>query len=152
MNISSILPQIIDNNYKGHKIALYTFYLLLIITIVRSLIHIFAPDGGAESIASIPLDDYSLGAQSAIILMFSLWGSSQLMIAIFYFIVAIRYKSLISLMYCFLILEYVMRLLVGFAKPMDVLHTPPGAYANYIFPIVSIIMLYFSMPPSKEIS
>jgi len=110
-----------------------------------------APDGGAEWIASIPLSEYSLGAQSTIILMFSLWGSSQLLMAIFYLIVARRYKSLIPLMYCFLIIEYILRFFAGVAKPMEVEHTPPGAYANYLFPIISIIMLYFSMPRSKHI-
>jgi len=49
-----IFPKQINNTYTGHPIALYTFYIIICITIVRSLIHILAPDGGAQSIATIP--------------------------------------------------------------------------------------------------
>ena len=72
-------------------------------TVVRSLIHLLKDDGGAQSIANIPLDQYSEHAANGIIAVFSLWGLSQLIMGIFYVIIALKYKSMIPLMYIFLI-------------------------------------------------
>ena len=60
-----LLPDVIDNQYHGMKIAKYAFWLILAATIVRSLIHIFAADGGAQTIATIPLDSYPAEAAAA---------------------------------------------------------------------------------------
>ena len=65
-----VLPKEINNNYEGRKIALYFFYLFTIMTVVRSLIHMFAPDGGAQTIATIPLDTFTNEGASTIILIF----------------------------------------------------------------------------------
>ncbi|MGI9532993.1 hypothetical protein [Lutimonas sp.] len=140
-----VLPKEINNNYRGRKIALYFFYLFTIITIVRSLIHMFAPDGGAQSIATIPLDTFSIEGASVVILIFSLWGLSQLIMGIFYAIVSWRYKSLIPLMYLFIFVEYVLRLVLGILKPIETIGTAPGAIINYIFPPLAIILFLLSI-------
>ncbi len=139
-----ILPNSIDNTYNGHKIALYLFYVITFITVTRSLIHMFSPDGGAESIATIPLGSYSEGASHVIIHIFSEWGLSQLIMGILYIIVLNKYRSFIPLMYVFLLLEYSGRLFLGTMKPMETLSTPPGAYLNYIMIPLSILMIYLS--------
>ena len=69
-----ILPKEINNNYEGRKTALYLFYLFTIMTVARSLIHIFTPDGGAQSIATIPLSSYSTEAADVVIHIFAEWG------------------------------------------------------------------------------
>ena len=84
----TVLPKEINNTYQGRKIALYLFYFFTIMTVVRSLIHVFAPDGGAQTIATIPLDSFSNEGASAVILIFSLWGLSQLIMGMFYVIVS----------------------------------------------------------------
>ena len=88
-----ILPPIIDNNYSGNKIALWFFYLITAVTVVRSCIHIFKYDGGAQSIATIPLDTFTEGGAAVVILIFAYWGLSQLMFGIIQVIVALKYKS-----------------------------------------------------------
>jgi len=62
-----IFPSQVDNTYNGHKLGLYFFFFITLVTIGRSCIHIFAPDGGAQSIATIPLDTYSQGGAEAVI-------------------------------------------------------------------------------------
>lgn len=148
-----ILPKTIDHVYQGHPVAKYTFLFLTVVTIVRSLIHIFAPDGGAQSIATIPLDSYTSAGAAAVILMFSLWGLSQLLIGMVYGVVYVRYQSLISAMYLLLILEYVMRIAIGLMKPIVTVGTAPGSIGNYILIPLGIIMFVLSLKkhqPSKE--
>ncbi|MGB0838425.1 MAG: hypothetical protein ACPGRE_10020 [Flavobacteriaceae bacterium] len=145
----SVLPRQFDNNYQGRRISLYVFYLITLMTLVRSLIHLLSSDGGAQSIASIPLDQYSEHAANGIITVFSLWGLSQLIMAIFYVIISLKYKSMVPLMYIFLIIEYVGRALIGISKPLYTLETPPGAWLNLIFIASLPILFYFSIKPRK---
>ena len=149
-----ILPAVIDNHYRGLKISQYAFFVIMAVTLVRSLIHVFAPDGGAQSIATIPLDSYSAEAASTVILMFSLWGLSQLLMGIVYFGVSLKYRSLIPAMYVLLIFEYAMRFIIGQAKPIVTTATAPGSIGNWIMVPVCIVLLVLSLikPNKKDIT
>ena len=144
-----LLPAQIDNHYRGLKISQYAFFLITAVTLVRSLIHVFAPDGGAQSIATIPLDSYSAEAASTVILMFSLWGLSQLLMGIVYLTVYCKYKSLIPMMYVLLIVEYAGRLLLGQLKPIVTVGTAPGSVGNWIMVPVCVVLLVLSLLPGR---
>jgi hypothetical protein len=149
--MNSIFPATVDNDYKGHKIALWFFYLITIVTVGRSLIHIFKHDGGAKSIATIPIDSFGGSGSEAIICIFALWGLSQLLIGIFYITVILRYKSLIPLMYAGLFLEYAGRwAITNLYKPIETIGQAPGGIANYILVALTMIMLYLSIQNSKS--
>ncbi len=145
-----VLPKEFNDNYTGRKISLYFFYLFTIMTLVRSLIHMFAPDGGAQSIATIPLDTFTDEGANTVILVFSLWGLSQLIMGIFYVIVSWKYKSLIPLMYIFIFLEYVMRFLLGIFKPIETTGTAPGGVVNYVFIPLAVILFLLSINSKKS--
>lgn len=145
-----IFPKQINNTYTGHPIALYTFYIIIFITIVRSLIHILSPDGGAQNIATIPLDTYSVESANTVIFMFGLWGISQLLLGILFLIITIRYKALIPLMYLFIFTEYSLRLILGFFKPITLTGVAPGGIGNYVFIILSILLFMLSMKTQKN--
>ena len=104
----------------------------------RSCIHIFAPDGGASSIAGI---NTSVEGGSNVISMFAFWGLAQLLMGLVYLAVFFRYKSLIPFMYMLIIIEYSGRVLIGMVKPLIVSHTPPGAIGDYILIPLAIMML-----------
>ena len=144
-----ILPNVIDNQFRGLKIAQYAFLILTVATLVRSLIHVFAPDGGAQSIATIPLASYPADAAATVVLMFSLWGLSQLLMGVVYLVVYIRYKSLISAMYVLMIVEYAMRIVIGQMKPIVTSGTAPGSIGNWIMVPVCVILLILSLMPGK---
>ena len=148
--INRILPSVVDNKYGGHKIALWFFYLITAVTIVRSLIHILKDDGGAQSIATIPLDTYTHAGAATVILIFSYWGLSQLMIGIIQLIVAIKYKSLIPLIYLMLILEWGGRFLIGLWKPIETVGQAPGGIGNIVLPIVCLMMFFLSIYEIKK--
>jgi len=144
-----LLPDIIDNSYRGRKLSQYAFLILTAATIIRSLIHVFTPDGGAQSIATIPLGSYPADAAAAVILMFSLWGLSQLLMGFVYLAVYVKYKSLIPAMYVLLIFEYAMRIVVGQMKPIVTAGTAPGSIGNWIMVPVCVILLILSLMPGK---
>ena len=139
---NKLLPKQADNSFQGYKFTLYFFYLLTMVTLIRSCIHIFFPDGGANIIASI---DVSVDGGNTIISISALWGLSQLLFGVLYVIIAVRYRSLVPLMFLFILLEYSMRILVGFFKPIETTRIPPGAIGNFILMPLSLLLLIFSL-------
>ena len=148
--IHKILPTTIDNNYKGNKIALWFFYLISAVTVVRSLIHMFKQDGGAQSIATNPLDTFTEGGAAVVILIFAYWGLSQLMFGIIQVIVAIRYKSLIPLMYLMLVLEWGARFLISLYKPIETVGQAPGGIGNMVLPFICLVMFFLSIKEQNK--
>jgi hypothetical protein len=124
-----LLPPVVDNSIRGMKLPVYLFIVISIISTVRSCVHLLAPDGGAGSIAGM---DLSVAGASGIIFAFGLWGSAQLVYAFVQLVVAFRYRSLVPFMYALLLVETLLRMLVGRMKPVTFAHTPPGAFANYV--------------------
>lgn len=146
--IDRLLPPRADNDYRGHPLALWVFFPIAGITVVRSLIHMFRADGGAQSIATIPLDHFTSAGAAAVILIFALWGLSQLLLGLLYCAVLWRYRALLPLMYLLLVLEYGGRLALALWKPIQTLHTPPGAVGNYVFICLAVAMLVLSLQRS----
>ena len=145
-----LFPKTIDNRYRGMSIAKWLFAAMTILTVGRSLAHIFLPDGGAQSIATIALDAFSPAAASVIIGMFAYWGLSQLLFGLLFVLVICRYQSLIPLMWGFLFIEWTGRLLLGLYKPIETVGTAPGAVGNMLFPVVALIMLFLSLRTKRD--
>lgn len=143
--MNTLFPSVANNEYRGSRIALALFAVLTGVAIVRSLIHILAPDGGAGSIATIPLDQYSADAAAAVIHAFALWGLSQLLVALVSLLVLLRYRSLIPFMYLLTLCEYSVRLILGFVKPVTLSGTAPGGVANYVLVPLLVILFILSM-------
>lgn len=148
--LNRIFPTTINNDYQGSLLAKYAFVLLTLITIVRSLIHMFVSDGGAQSIASIPLDTFSLAASDVVILIFALWGLSQLLIGIVYVVVLWRYQKLIPFMYLLMFLEYSLRFLLSHLKPIVTAKVAPGAIGNQWMWLLAAVLLVLSLRQSKQ--
>jgi hypothetical protein len=144
--LAVLLPPCADNVIRGMKLPVYIFILLALTSTVRSCIHMFAADGGAGSIAGMNL---AVEGASGIVFAFGLWGSSQLIYAMIQLAVAFRYRSLVPAMYLLLIVETLLRQLIGHLKPVTFSHTPPGAIVNHVILPLASLMLILSIwrPP-----
>ena len=56
--LSAVFPTAANNDYQGSYAVVWILSAITVIEIIRSLIHILKDDGGAQSIATIPLDRY----------------------------------------------------------------------------------------------
>jgi hypothetical protein len=149
--INIIFPKQFDNQFRGYKIALYAFYVLTAITVWRSQHHLFAADGGAQTIASIPLDTFTAAGSQAVIGVFGLWGLSQLIIGVIYLLVAFRYRAMVPLMYVLLIVEYAFRAIYfPISKSIPTTGTAPGAIINLPFILFSVVMLILIVVGDKK--
>ena len=137
-----LFPMNVNNTIRGTRIPIYIFALYALVSAVRSCIHLLAPDGGAGSIAGM---DLTVEGAEGIIFAFALWGSSQLLFAIIQLLVVFRYRSLVPFMWLMLILEVLLRQLVGSMKPVTFAHTPPGAIGNQLVLPLAALMLAWSV-------
>ncbi|WP_109354528.1 hypothetical protein [Sphingorhabdus sp. EL138] len=148
--IERFLPARFDNVFPGQKIALWAFYVLTAVTLWRSQHHIFAADGGAQSIATIPLDSYSDGAAATIIAIFAQWGLVQLLLGMVMLLAAVRYNSMVPLMWLIVLVEWIGRGLIGQFKPVETIGTAPGQVGNMMIPIIALVMLVLSLIPPRK--
>ena len=140
--LSLLLPARVDNRVVGSRVPLYVLGAIAAVSLVRSGIHLLASDGGAGSIAGM---DLSVAGADGIVFAFALWGSSQLLMALVQLVVVVRYRSLVPAMYLLLILEILLRMLVGWLKPISLAHAPPGAVGNWVLLPLALLMLAWSL-------
>ncbi len=141
MDWTRLFPAV-NATYTGSPIAFYFLILVAIVSTVRSLIHIFAPDGGAHSIAGM---DVNVDGGKNVIAIFAQWGAMQLLLALLDWLVILRYRFLVPTMLLVMILEQVFRIAVGRRKPLQVKTPPPGAYGSYILLLLAMIAFIWSL-------
>jgi hypothetical protein len=141
MQWSQFLPAVRED-YQGPKVAFYFLVFIAVVSTIRSLIHMFAADGGANSIAGIVID---VEGGMNIVAMFGQWGASQLILSVFYWLAILRYRFLTPFMLAMILLEQILRIGVGELKPMEIAAPPPGAIASQLLLPISAIMLVLSL-------
>jgi hypothetical protein len=117
---------------------------------VRSCIHLFAADGGAQSIAGI---DTSVEGGNNIIAIFHQWGAIQLILAVLLLVLFFRYPGLTPLILLTLALDPVMRFIAGQMMSVTSTRTPPGEALNaasfYLLTLLFIASLLKKNQASK---
>lgn len=143
-DLSRLLPPDAAD-YRGPRIATWIIGGYLVLVTVRSLIHLFAPDGGAESIATI---DTSVEGGDNIIAIFGQWGAIQLLLAGLLWVLVLRYRGLLPLVALVLVVEPLLRELAGRLKPVETMGTAPGAAFNSAAIVVTALLLYLTLCPA----
>jgi len=144
--IEKLFPKTADNRYQGHWLAKWLLIFYTVKSFVAGSIHMFAADGGAQSIASITLDQFTQGGADSVVTMFGMWGMEQFVIGIISAIMLWRYKALIPMMALVYAIEYTGRFAAHWYTPGVVsAHTPPGAVMDYILVPLALVMLVLSL-------
>jgi len=142
---SRILPEN-PREYRGYGIVRLITLAFLSIVVVRSVIHLFTPDGGAESIAGI---DTSVSGGNNIIALFHQWGAIQLLLVGLMLTLFFAYKGFTPLVVLFLALDAPMRALAGMMGEIESAHTPPGEALNWPAFFVLATLFIFSLLQKK---
>ena len=160
--IDVVLPRPATNEYRGGVIPLVGFCLLFATQIFSSSVHLFKDDSGVNSIASIIVFPFEGPADpNNIIYMFSaVGGVTQMMFTVLFALVLWRYRSLIPLMLCLLLLEVLLGLVVTTLHPLTpeyFEYTPPGLVGRIpkliLLPLLILMAIYTSkkhMEPSTR--
>lgn len=150
--LERIFPKAADNTYRGYWIAKWLLILYVAKSFLSGSIHMFTADGGAQSIASITLDQFTQGGANSVITMFAMWGMEQFVIGLIGVVILLRYKSLIPMMTLVYVIEYLGRFVMPLFTPGVVTaHTPPGVMAdNFLVPLTIVMFLLSLREPQKE--
>jgi hypothetical protein len=142
--------QIIPDNpreYRGFPVVRLITLAFLLIVVARSAIHLFTPDGGAESIAGI---DTGVAGGNNIIALFHQWGAIQLLFVGLLLVLFFFYKGLTPLVILFLALDAPMRALAGQMGAVESTRTPPGEALNWPVFFVLVVLFIVSLAGKKS--
>jgi hypothetical protein len=67
-----------------------------------------------------------------------------------YLVVFFRYKNLNPFIYLLILTEYSGWIALGYIKPLEVSHTPPGVIDDYILVPLAILMMILSLKRPKK--
>jgi hypothetical protein len=125
--------------FKGFLAVRVMTALFLLLVIARSCIHLFAEDGGAQSIAGI---DISVVGGDNTIAIFHQWGAIQLLLGALLSLLFLRYPGFTPLILLTLATDPVLRAIAGAMLPLTTEGTPPGESLNWIaFFLLSILFI-----------
>ncbi len=125
-DIKELLPKN-PTKFEGFRAVRIVTAIYLLVMVVRSCIHLFAADGGAQSIAGI---NTSVEGGNNIIAIFHQWGAIQLILAVLLFVLFFRYPGFTPLILLTLALDPVMRFIAGQMMSLTSTGTPPGEALN----------------------
>ncbi len=138
IDVKKILPKV-PSTYKGHKSIRIITAVYLLVVVIRSCVHLFTADGGANSIAGI---DVSVEGGDNIIAIFHQWGAIQLILAGLLVVLFFRYPGLTPLVVLTLAIDPIMRALAGQMMSVTSQSTPPGEALNW--PAFFTLVLLFA--------
>lgn len=140
-----LLPQRIDNAYRGHPLALWLFGLLVLAKTAIGLGTIFNGRNAAVTADGIPLDTFGTAGAQAFVSIFAAWGLAQATIGVLCVLVLVRYRAWVPFMYSLLLLEHVSRKLIFLVMPLPRTGEAPGYFINLGLVAVMILGLVLSL-------
>jgi hypothetical protein len=140
-----MLPQSIDNKYRGYKVALWLFGLVVGVRIIQSVLVIFNGYSTAKDADGIPLDTYTPAAAQSVVALFAQGALSRLLISLLCVIVLVRYRSAIPFMFVLLLLNQLVSQLIFQFVPLIRVGTPPGPIVNLVMVALMILGLVLSL-------
>jgi hypothetical protein len=140
-----LFPRSIDNTYRGHKLALWLFGLVVFMKAAMSLNSIFNGYLVASSADGLPLDTYPSAAARTIVSLFAIWGLGHFMICLLCILVLVRYRGMIPFMFALLLVEHLSRRLIFQFMPIVRTGTPPASAINLVLLALMIVGLALSL-------
>ena len=129
---NQLLPQPIDNIYRGRKLALWLFMLVVSVKILQCLLVFFNGYSVIMSADGIPLNTFTPESAQTVVAVWALLGFSRLLIYLLCVLVLVRYRAAVPLMFALLILEYLGRELILRFIPLMRTGAPLGPFVNLI--------------------
>jgi hypothetical protein len=126
LDIKRVFPKELSK-FEGLRLIRLITALYMFVMVGRSCIHLFAADGGAQSIAGI---DTSVEGGDNIIAIFHQWGAIQLILAVLLLVLFFGYPGLTPLILLTLALDPVLRFVAGQQMSLTTTGTPPGEALN----------------------
>jgi len=150
MTLDRILPRHLDNTYRGHRLALWLFGIILLMKTAIALGTIFNGRTAAQTADGIPLDSFGAAGATAVVSLFAIWGLAQLVISLIGGLALVRYRAMVPLMLALFLFEHVMRRVILLVLPIPRAGTAPGLAINLALLAVMAVGLALSLRSRAE--
>jgi hypothetical protein len=143
--LGELLPKRLDNEYRGHKLALWLFGLVVALKSAQSLAILLNGYATARDADGIPLDTFSAEAAQTVVAVFAQGSLWRLFFCLLGGLVLLRYRSAVPLMLALLALNYLSAQLVLQLVPLPRVGAPIGPLVNLLAFVVMVVGLGFSL-------
>jgi len=140
-----LLPRNIDNSYRGRRLALWLFALVVFMKTSIGLGTIFNGYHAAVTADGIPLDTFTPAGRQAFVSLFAAWGLAQVTIGLLCILVLVRYRAVVPFMFALLLLEHLGRKLIFFVMPIPRSGDAPGVLINLALVALMVVGLALSL-------
>jgi hypothetical protein len=125
--LERLFPSRPDNTFRGPRAALVLYVLVLLMRSVIAARSMFDAGSVASSADGIPLATYGEPAARAVLSLFSMLGLAQGVLCLFGWLVLVRWRSLVPLVFSLLLLLMLGGRLMARLHPIDRTAAPGSA-------------------------
>ncbi len=148
--LNRLLPRQADNTYRGYRLALWLFGILVLVKTIISVNSMINGRDVASSADGIPLDTFTPDGARAVVSLFAHLGLANFVICLLCIVVLVRYRALVPFMFSLLLLQHLARKLIHQVMPIVTTGTPPGAVINLVLLALMVVGLALSLwSPNK---
>lgn len=150
--LNRFLPVQADNTYRGYKIGLWIFGLVVLFRLAIALGTIFNGHRAAGVADGLPLSTYGPGGAQAVVSEYAIWGLAHVIICAICVVVLLRYRSLVPFMFALITFELVARRVIFLVLPIQTTAAPSGTI-NLVLLIVmfaGLVLTLLNRAPAKH--
>ena len=153
MMLTRLFPKHIDNEYRGHVLAIWLLVPLALLKFlqganVAGLLGTGNSRQVLETVDHVPVGAFPAEAASQLIFLFAAWGLGVFILGLLGLIVLLRYRAMLPLMYLLLVIEQVGRqalATIHLDQPFVSLAASPANLINWGFLAALAIGLLLSL-------
>jgi hypothetical protein len=140
-----LLPPSINNDYRGNKLALWFFWIVVIMRGLQGSLLLIGGPSIVRDADGIPLETFPIDAAQSIVTVSMVSGLSRLVLSLLCVLVFIRYRSAIALMFLVLALDQLGKEILLFLYPLHRVGNPIGPTVNLALVFLTLAGLALSM-------
>jgi hypothetical protein len=139
--LTRLFPQHIDNDYRGHMLALWLLVPLALIKLLQgaNVAGLVGPHKSRqvlEGVDHVPISAFPAEAASQLVFLFAAWGLGIFVLGLLGMVVLLRYRAMLPLLYLLFLIEQVGRkalATIHLDQPFVSLATSPANLINWGF-------------------
>lgn len=144
------LPRSIDNRYRGRTLALWIFWVVVLIRAAQGVSLLVNGYSIVKDADGIPLETFPPAAAQSLVAMFVLSGSARLVLSMMAVLVFVRYRSAVPLVLALLALDQAAKQLLLYVYPLYRVGNPIGPTVNLVLLALTLIALALSVGRKRQ--
>jgi len=148
--LNRLLPAQAGNDYRGYKIGLWIFGLVILWKLAIALACIFNGYEAANNADGIPLGTFGAAGAHAFVTEYAVWGVGQVALLAICIVALIRYRSLVPFLFAVLLFEHVARRAAYAILPLPHVSGAAGGTINLVMLAAMLVGLALTMLTRQE--